>query len=155
MSRAVTIEVVRARAMHVRTIARRMRQADRDEVFAASGHTPFEALALSLRKSSRAYTGLVDGQPVVMFGVADINVLCGIGAPWLLGTDEVEQISLRFLRLSRRWRRQLFRGYSVLRNFVDVHNTVSVRWLRWLGATFSDPVSFNGYDFRLFEMRAD
>ncbi|MGJ5032266.1 phage protein Gp13 family protein [Bradyrhizobium sp. HKCCYLS2038] len=132
-----------------------MRQADRDEVMAASGKSPAAAVAFSLRRSAAAWTALIDGRPEVMFGVADLNILAGIGAPWLLGTDAVERHNRQFLRRSVRWRDQLLQRYSVLRNFVDDRNTTSVRWLRWLGFRFSEPVMFNGQAFRAFELRSE
>lgn len=149
------VRIVPAQACHIRTIARRMRQADRDEVMASSGSTPVKALTGSLRRSARAWTGIIDGRPEVMFGVGDLNVLAGIGAPWLLGTDEVERNFIVFARASKSVRDQLFARYPVLRNFVDDRNTVSIRWLRWLGSTFSEPVDLKGHPFRMFELRAD
>lgn len=131
-----------------------MRQADRDEVFAASGKSPFEALAYSLRKSSHAWTAVIDGRPELIFGIGDISILAGVGAPWLLGTDAVEDHYIRFLRLSVDFRDQLFARYPVMRNFVDDRNKVSKRWLKWLGATFSDPIIFRGATFRMFELRS-
>ncbi|RJT42009.1 DUF2833 domain-containing protein [Mesorhizobium waimense] len=156
MSQSVAdIRIVPARAAHVRSIARRMRQADRDEVSAASGRSPADALIFSLRKSSHAWTALIDGVPEVMFGVGDINVLAGVGAPWLLGTDAVDRHYVAFLRRSVGFRDQLLRRYSTLRNFVDVRNRASIRWLRWLGFTLSDPIEYRGHEFRLFELRSD
>lgn len=155
MSRlAADIQIVPARPWHVRSIARRMRQADRDEVFAASGRSPASALVYSLRKSSHAWTAMIDGVPEVMFGVGEINVLAGVGAPWLLGTDAVERRYVAFLRLSVGFRDQLLRRYPTMRNFVGVRNRASIRWLRWLGFTLSDPVEFRGHEFRLFELRS-
>lgn len=151
---AVDIQIIPARASHIRTIARRMRKADVDEVFAASGHSPSKAMTFSLRKSSHAWTALIDGRPEVMFGVGDINILAGIGAPWLLGTDAVEKHYVAFLRNSVGFRDQLLRRYPVMRNFVDERNKASKRWLAWLGARLSDPIEINGQAFRLFELRS-
>lgn len=148
------IQIVPARASHIRTIARRMRQADRDELFAASKKTPAQALVYSMRKSVHAWTAIVDGRPEVMFGIGEINVLTGIYAPWLLGTDAVETHYVQFLRRSVDFRDQLLRRYPVMRNFVDDRNKASKRWLKWLGATFSEPVDFDGHPFRLFELRS-
>jgi hypothetical protein len=131
-----------------------MRQADRDEVFAASKKTPREALEYSLAKSTEAWTVLIDGRPEIMFGVGDINILAGVGAPWLLGTDAVEEHAKVFLRGSITWRNQLLSRYSTLRNFVDARNTASLRWLKWLGFRVLDPVEMGGNQFHLFELRS-
>lgn len=151
----VEILIIPARAAHIRSIARRMRQADRDEIAAASGRSPGRALAFSLRKSSLAYTAMVDGVPEVMFGVGDINVLTRTGAPWLLGTDAVTTHYVAFLRGSVNWREQLLRRYRVLMNAVDDRNTASKRWLRWLGFTLGEPrpLGVERKPFRVFELR--
>jgi hypothetical protein len=133
-----------------------MRQADRDEIRAASGRSPGAALAFSLRKSSLAYTALINGRPEVMFGVGDINVLARVGAPWLLGTEAVRTHYVAFLRASLEWREQLLGRYRVLMNAVDDRNGVSKRWLTWLGFTLGPPVALGVEQrlFRVFRMEA-
>lgn len=149
------IEIIPAAMDHVAPIAERMRPADVAEVLASSGKSPHEALMFSLTGSAQAWTAALDGQPEVMFGVADLNILTGLGAPWLLGTDAVERNYRQFLRRSLSWREQLSERYSVLRNFVDDRNEVSKRWLSWMGFTLFDPipVGVNGEMFRMFELR--
>lgn len=151
---AADIQIVPARMRHVLHIAKRMRQADRDEVWAAARKSPAEALIYSLRKSTIAWTAIVDGRPEVMWGAGDINVLTGVGAPWLLGTDAIEKHTVAFLRRSVDFREQLLSRYSILRNFVDDRNVVAIRWLKWLGFELLDPVEMNGHAFRLFELRS-
>jgi hypothetical protein len=148
--------VIAASADHIPIIADNMRQADRDEVWASSGKTPGEALAFSLGKSSQAWTVLFDGVPAGMFGVGDLNILTRRGAPWFLGTDAVEANRRAFLRHSVHWRDQLLQRYDVLMNLVDDRNTASIRWLRWLGFSLSEPfiVGFEKRPFRLFELRS-
>ncbi|EJZ17398.1 hypothetical protein NE852_12855 [Rhizobium sp. Pop5] len=150
---AAEIRVLPVRALDVREVARRMRQADRDEVWKASGMSPVRALSYSLRKSSAAWTVFIDGRAEVIFGVGAINILAGVGAPWLLGTDAIERHAAGFLRGSIEWRDQLLRHYPILRNLVDADNRVSLRWLRWLGFSIFDPVSLRGHEFRPFELR--
>jgi len=140
---------------HVATVADRMRPADVAEVAAMSGLSPHDALAFSIERASNCWTAILDGQPEVMFGVSDLNILTRTGSPWLLGTDAVEREYRMFLRQSRDWSEQLFERYDLLRNFVDDRNEVSKRWLQWLGFTLLDPmpVGRNGEMFRLFELR--
>lgn len=147
--------VVPARPIHIRRIARNLRAADRAEL-AALGREPLAALALSLRRSKRAWTIMSpDGQPIAMFGVGDVNILAGVGSPWMLGTAEIERHVMIFLRHCPYWVGQLLEDYTVLRNCVDDRNRLSIRWLKWLGFTMSEPVAFKGHLFRMFEMRAD
>ena len=148
------IEIVPARASHLRIIAAKMRQADRDEVAASSGKSPLAALSYSFRKSRFCWVALIDGEPEVIFGVGDLNVLAGVGSPWLLGSDAVWKYRRDFLGRSRDWLDQLLRRYSVLRNVVDCRNTASIRWLGWLGFRFSHPFDHRGNPFMMFEMRA-
>ena len=126
------IAIIPAHVDHVPVLARAMRGADRAEV-AALGHTPAGALELSLRAAAEAWTGTVDDEPAVMFGVADLGE--GIGEPWLLGTERVVRHQVAFLRRNRAYvDRLLMPGrWSTLRNRVDSRNEVSLRWLSWLG----------------------
>lgn len=149
---AVDVTIVPARGKHINGIARRMRPADAAECKAMAGLPPRAGLRLSMMRS-RAFTGLCDGRPEVMFGTSDLNVLAGIGSVWLLATDAVERYPREFLRYSVKWRPKLFERYSVLRNVVSVDNAASIRWLTWLGAEFSEPISVGGKPFVLFEMR--
>lgn len=148
------IEIVPARALHLRRIAAVMRQADQDEVMAITGKPVLVALSASFRRSSICMVALVDGQPEVIFGVGDLNILTATGAPWLLGSEVVVTHRSEFLRRSVHWRDQLLKRYSVLKNVVDARNTVAIRWLRWLGFGFSEPFPHRGHDLMLFEMRA-
>jgi hypothetical protein len=149
------ITIVSAGHDHIATIAARMRQADVDEVWASSRSTPHHALMSSLDQSQQAWTALFDGQPEVMFGVADLNILTSTGAPWLLGTDAVVTHRRQFLRRSVWWRGKLLERYEVLKNFVHDDNVLSKRWLNWLGFTLYDPAptGVRGEMFRLFELR--
>lgn len=150
-----SITIIPAGMYHVASIAARMRAEDVAEVWASSRSTPRGALMRSLGQSSEAWTALIDGQPEVMFGVMDLNILTAMGAPWLLGTDAVVTHNRQFLRRSVWWREKLFERYDSLRNLVHDDNVVSKRWLKWLGFTLYDPMPLgkDGEAFRLFEMR--
>lgn len=148
----VDIQFVPARGKHVKTIGKRMRAADVAECKAMAGLSPRDGLRRSMMRS-QAWTVLVNGRPEMMFGVSDLNVLTGIGSVWMLATDEVDKHPRELLRLSPEWVRKLFARYSVLRNVVSIDNAASIRWLKWLGATFSDPIDVGGKPFVLFELR--
>lgn len=151
---AADIQIVPTRACHLRRLAEVMRQADKDEVTAATGRSPLWCLVYSYRHSSICMTVLIDGEPEMIFGAGDVSILTGLGAPWLLASDRAVSHKVEFLRGSVRWRDQLLRRYDILRNVVDCRNKIAIRWLRWLGFVFSEPFKLRGYDFMMFELRA-
>jgi hypothetical protein len=148
--------VIPAKPEHIEYIAPRMRRADVEEIKAASGKSPREALEFSFDRSNEAWALIYDGKPAAMFGVGWISILSGMAAPWLLGTDLVQDHYRHFLRGSRWWFARISSGYDVLTNIVDDRNDVSKRWLEFLGFTLDEP-QIMGVErrlFRKFEWRA-
>jgi hypothetical protein len=151
----MTFRIIPATVEHIDVIAPRMREADKEEVFAATGRGPRSALLHSLNRSDFAYTVEFDGVPETMFGCGTTSILTKTGAPWLLGTDALEKHYRHFLRGSLYWVDQMRQMYSHLQNVVDDRNEVSKRWLKWIGFTLSEPLPL-GYEqrpFRIFEMK--
>lgn len=151
------VEIVPATLEHVAEMAPRMRAVDRDEVFAASGMDPAQALVLSLMTSTETWAAVRDGRVVCIWGVGDADGYPGVGVPWLLGTDDVRGVSRRFLRECRRYVAGWMARYQVLVNFTDDRNALSHDWLRWLGFTIMDPEPYGhaGLPFRKFYMVRD
>ena len=146
------IKIVPARGKRCCSIGRRLRESDRLEVRRSGRLGPVEALRQSMRNSN-AFTVLIDGRPEIMYGVGDLNVLAGVGGVWLLGTDAITRNWRWFLRATAEGRQSVFGRHQVLRNVVDSENVASIRWLRWLGATFPGVIDIHGHPFVLFELR--
>lgn len=149
-------EVVPADEAHVAIIAAGMRQADRDEIWAASHVAPEAALRQGLRTSTIAWAGLIDGEPVCLFGVSPLSIVSGDGVPWMLGTEAVVRHQRTFLRHCRSCVDRMRAVYPTLTNYVDDRNTASKRWLRWLGFEIDEPAPYGveGRMFRRFQMGA-
>lgn len=149
------VEVREAMPEDIPAIAVAMRHADRAEVEASHGHSAEEALTSSLAASTAAWTGLIDGVPVCMFGVGPIAILAGRGAPWMLGTDHIDKWPRTFLRRCRPCVTAMLAVYPYLENYVDDRNEKSKQWLRWLGfKVAAEPVTLrNGAVFRHFELQ--
>jgi hypothetical protein len=132
-------------------VARKMRDADRREVAAATGREPFEALETSIYMS-RIACSIVDATdvPVAIFGVAEADDVTGI--VWLLGTDDLTRGKLgrQFLRECRFYLDRLHDHWPLLTNCVDERNTVHASWLRWVGCTFLRRHERYGYEQRPF-----
>lgn len=140
---------------HARNLSENMRAADRDEVYAASGMSPFEGLATSMRFSPQSMTAF-DAQGVVaMWGGAEIPGVEGVVRPWALAAD----------RLTTTYRKDLARvvpeeivmlraKYALLENWVDARNVHCVKWLGRCGYTIhaAKPFGFSQLPFHKFTM---
>ncbi len=136
-------------------LAPKVRQADLDEIEAASDSEPLEALVKSLTSSNSPKTGLIDGEVVCMFGVATNNLLSVRGCPWLLSSDMLINHAKPFLKRSREYVNSLKEDYMYLCNFVDARNKHAIRWLEWLGFDILPTQAYgpHGIMFHPFEMK--
>lgn len=134
--------VVPATMPHVAQIAPRMRDADKAEIWAASHAEPHHALKTGLAQSTLCWSGLVDDVPVCMFGVAPLTLLGGTGIVWMLGTAGVQDHARAFLRRNKTFIIQMMQRFYRLENWVDARNTLSIRWLRWLGFVIEEAAPY-------------
>lgn len=141
----------------VEFVAANMRQEDVDEVWASSFNTPIRALTCAVRDAEKVWALDYDGQPVAIFGVSRRGYLSNVGAPWLLGTNEIRKHTAAFLRLSRVYVPIMAEGFVRLENFVDFRNKLSIRWLRWIGFDIGElvPGLVLGVKFHKFSMETN
>ena len=114
-------------------IADRLRQADRDEV-TASGSTPRMAVEGSRLMSDYAWTGLIDGEPSMLFGYGR-NLISTAGEIWALGTDTCTSAPREMLVYGRKVVRAILEVCPELQNYCDARYHAAHRWLRKLGFT--------------------
>ncbi len=114
------------------SVARRMREQDIQEVYASCGVSPLVAISESILQSDICFTALFDGNPEVIFGLAQ-HPIYDAAVVWLLGTDAVRNNARAFLEASYVIVDDWSTIYPILFNAVDARNTVSRRWLKWLG----------------------
>lgn len=130
-------QIVTADLDHIPLILSRLREADRREIHALSEQTPERILTQSFHMSRLAWTGMIDGVPVCMFGV--VKVEDGHGRPWMIGTDLLDKHQIVFLRRCKSQVETMQRCFTRLENYVDVRNTRAICWLSWLGFSFHAP----------------
>jgi len=138
-------EIIRAQWEHIQPIAENVREADRLELWAAAMHTPTQTMESSLKISDMAWTGLIDGIPVCMFGVAPVGFIGNVGRPWMVGTDLLDKYPFVFLRRCRKCVKMMLDLYPMLENYVDLRNKKAIGWLKWLGFSFGNPASAGPY----------
>jgi len=150
------VKLVRPTAEAIRFIADTMREADRVEVMAASGRTPFDALQLSVDRSSFVAVVEADGVPVTILGLVVHDILSGSGVPWLLSSEHALKHKRQFLELSPPVIQEMLTICPKLVNYVHSENRLSIRWLTWLGFTIEEPkpIGAHGEMFHRFSMEA-
>jgi hypothetical protein len=119
-------------------LAPRLRQADRNEISAATGERPLEALERGVVRSLQPMTvvGLFGGKERLMAMFGAVRETHDVGAIWMLGSDDLFDRRVPFLRQSRDWFLHTARPFRLVYNLVDVRNTAHIRWLRWCGCVF-------------------
>jgi 2-keto-3-deoxy-L-rhamnonate aldolase RhmA len=122
-----------ATAERVAHVLDHLRDADRREVALSSGKDVREVLLESVALSDWANVAEVDGVPAILYGVAYIAP--GIGAPWMVATDDIRKVRRQFVQACRAEVDVMAAAYPDLRNIVARFNRCSIRWLEWLGFT--------------------
>lgn len=137
-------------------IASNARAADVVEL-AALGTDPETAMYKGLTVSTHVWTGLVDGAPVCMFGVAPRSVVTGRGCPWMVGSSLLDRYAVTFIRRCGAQVQMMRDSYNLLENHVDARNELAIRWLMWLGFTIEPaaPYGVNGEPFHRFLMETE
>ena len=147
-------EIIRAAPEHIVAIAPRVREADAREL-ASLLLSPERALRTSLRTALAAWTGIVDGVPVCMFGVSPGEMT--EGRPWMIGTADLDAVAVIFLRRCRLQVARMLQIRPVLVNYVSADNARAIEWLAWLGFTIEGPIPWGprGALFHRFSMRRE
>jgi len=120
-----------------------LREIDKREIAAVSGLPPevvVEAARLKTKDDARAlYLG---DELICIGGIAQSSLRPDWGTPWLLGSDRIDELTIRFAKVSRQWADEGLERFRVLHNFIHVENETSIRWLRWLGFSFFGPFPY-------------
>ena len=142
-------------ASDVDSIAKDMRQSDKNEVWASHRHDPLEAVGISFHASTLCFTIECEGKKVGMFGVVPHTLLGQSGNIWLLCTKEFDRCHRKLIRHSRGFIQYMLQHYAELENFVDARNTKSIAWLRFCGAEIGPAIPFgvDGLPFHRFHFR--
>ncbi|CAJ0778745.1 hypothetical protein LMG7141_00794 [Ralstonia condita] len=147
-------EIVPAMSSHARQMAPRMRAAEVQEVADSYGMSPLDALLFEVKRSSVAWSWVIDGEVACMFGIVTPAALSEVSYPWFLTTELVEQHSRQFARACKTLLPELLAHHPRMVGRVDARYMASVRWLQWLGAKLGEPEPWGVGNalFRTFEI---
>ena len=133
-----------------------LREADKLEAYAMGYDDLKEAIETSL---DCAYISFVaraeDNKALCIFGLSSVTHSEYGRAVWFLGTKEMDKYSREFVYYSKIIINEMLKNNERLYNYISVHNDKSIRWLKRLGASFSEPFLLNGEEFLLFILGGD
>lgn len=135
-------------------LARSLRDADRREVYAATGLEPLAVLQRAVEHSLIACS-IVDARTdtvVGMFGAVVAPDWDQAGILWLLGAEALVRppIGLQFLRESKRYCLTFHNRFSLLIACLDERNAAHIRWMQWMGFTLFARHEHYGFEQRPF-----
>lgn len=150
--------IVPATVEHAESVAARVREADREELWASSRAEPLDVMLAGIKSTPEPLAAIYEGEVACVFGAWPFSALGGMAAAWMVGSETLDRHGAQrdLLRLSRPvvayWQDQF---PALLYNFVDARNDSAIRWLRWLGFQFGDPIPYgvDGLPFLPFYMR--
>lgn len=131
-----------ARREDISIIADNMRIIDRKELALAGGLSPYETLCKSFEQSIYCRCIEANGEPVALFGVNKPYVLGQSAYIWMLGTDKLNKIKKNFVQNCLQYINESFEYADYLENYVWIENKLSIRWLKWCGFKFDEPMLY-------------
>ena len=96
-------------------------------------------MTVCYRNSATVWRGTINGMVAAVWGLAPTSLLSGSAYLWLYTTPVVDDHKFIFARYSQLFMEQMLDVYPEIRGHVVAGEDRSVRWLKWLGATFGEP----------------
>lgn len=115
----------------------KLRKADIEEI-SLLGYTPLRALMESYIKSEESFTAIIDKQIAGMFGIARLKENKNIASIWFLGSDEINKIPFKWIKIGKSYIKYFLTKYKYLINTVSKQNFQHIKWLKLMGANFTE-----------------
>lgn|SRR5262245_14240770 len=92
-----------------------------------------------LLMSTVIWAGFIDGRLACIWGVIPPSLMSNQAYLWLHVTDLIKEHQFLLVRHSQRVIEEVLREYPSIVGHVLMGGEKSIRWLKWLGATFGPP----------------
>ena len=129
-----------------------MREQDKISAWSVLRLSPIEMALNSFKKSLVTMTILHDEKPIAMFGIMPKDMSTGI--LWMISTYGLESNNFGrpFVRNCKKWFNDMLEIYPILTGLVDLRNTVSIKWLTYIGCEWgiTIPYGVDKMPFRRF-----
>ena len=91
------------------------------------------------KMSGEMYIGYVDEEMVCVWGMIPPSLLSNQAYLWMWSTEGIREHAFLLVRHSQKEIAKMLELYEVIVGHCRVDRPDSIRWLRWLGAEFSNP----------------
>lgn len=105
-----------------------------------SGERIEAAMRIAIYSDDRPWTGLIDGNPVCMFGCYPESLVTGSVFVWLLGSRALRNYPILLTKYAMPILRHLTQDYDEIITMVDRRNLIAVRFAEWLGFRDRDTI---------------
>lgn len=110
-----------------------------------------ETMHRAMRNSSRLWVGYSDETILAVWGLIPPTLLSDTAYLWQLTTKHMTDHVFLFIRHSQIAVADMLTEYPTIVGHTRTNNRRAIRWLRWLGAVFGDPIN---NDFLPFTIKA-
>ncbi len=117
-----------------------LREADRVELVAIRGWTAEAEIRHAISTAERCRVCIVGTEVLAIFGDSKYNDDTGL--PWMMSSNAIIKYRRQFLAHCRDVVADMRTRHEFLVNMADARNTLAIRWLKWLGFTFLEPVPY-------------
>lgn len=93
-----------------------------------------------LASTTTVWVGMVDGKFLCTWGLIPPTLLSDQAYLWLYTTDAIRDHEFIFVRKSQLVMEQMLERHKMIVGYAQAGADRSIRWLKWLGAVFGDPV---------------
>lgn len=100
-----------------------------------------ETMRRTLGNSSHIWAGMEDDKLLATWGVIPPTLLSDRAYLWMFHTSYLQNHVFIFVRHSQRVVQEALDLYPILVGHAVIGNTRAIRWLRWLGAEFGEPIN--------------
>lgn len=126
-------------------LAEHLNKADKREMNAGYGKHILRNILDGMQNSAEVGCCKFDGSPIAIYGIRRFSPIADYGLVWLFLGDIKEEDRYYVALQTKRFVRAALKRYRYLYNYVDVGNEKIIRWLKFLGAEFSEPVEYGLY----------
>jgi len=133
----------------IRVMLENIREFSRNELMIVAG-TEETALKQACEGSRDVWSGYVNDELALIYGVKVISILNNHAYIWMLTTKVVERHWVTFIRVSALYTWQLLQQYDQISAIAPMKSSLSQKWLKYVGFTQVGVTRLYGIKFKSY-----